>query len=177
MSSELSVNISSLRCLELLYIDNNNITGTLPPEICELSALKYINLSNNLMEGRIPDDIGDLLGLKVCILSKNYFCGPMPRSVSKLKNLREFQLFTALPAGSMTQYDGFKKCNFERVNCWSSRVGIDNVCWDPPGMDDIGNIFNPDSIPSDNTLIEASEQLSDTEEGKEESEDEGNLRL
>ena len=166
LSAPLTENISSLRCLELLYIDNNQITGTIPPQICELSALKYINLSNNSMEGRIPDDFGDLLGLKVCLLSKNYFCGPMPLSIAKLKHLREFQLFTALPAGSMTQYDGFKKKNFERVNCWGGKVGIDNVSWTPAGMDDIGNIFNPDIIPPDKKMVEDDGDWSDLEEGE-----------
>ena len=127
------------------------------------------------MEGRLPEDFGDLLGLKVCIMSKNYFCGPMPRSIAKLKHLREFQTFTALPAGSMTQYDGFKKNNFERVNCWSAKVGIDNVSWEPSGMDDIGNIFNPDIIPPDESQLaeDEGEEWSDMdEEGGEEEEEE-----
>jgi len=145
-------------------MDNNQIKGTIPPEICTLSALKYINVSNNLMEGRLPDDFGDLLGLKVCIMSQNYFCGPMPTSITKLTHLREFQTFTALPAGSMTQYNGFKNNNFERVNCWGSRVGIDNVSWQPAGMKDIGNIFNPDIIPPNGSRVEGEDGEEDDEE-------------
>jgi hypothetical protein len=173
LSEPLTENISALRCLELLYIDNNQIIGSIPPQICELSALKYINLSNNSMEGRIPDDFGDLLGLKVCLLSKNYFCGPMPLSVAKLQHLREFQLFTALPAGSMTQYDGFKQHNFERVNCWGGRAGIDNVSWEPAGMEDIGNIFNPDIIPPGDSVEGEEEEWEDEEEEDEGGEEEG----
>jgi len=163
LSAPLTENLSALRCLELLYLDHNEIKGTIPPQICELSALKYINISNNQLEGRLPDDFGDLLGLKVCLLSKNYLCGPMPISVAKLRHLREFQLFTALPAGSMTQYDGFTKHNFERVNCWGGRVGIDNVSWIPAGMDDIGNIFNPDIIPRDKKMVEDEEEVNSDE--------------
>jgi hypothetical protein len=177
LSAPLSSNISALRCLELLYIDNNLVKGIIPPEICELNALKYLNFSNNLMEGRLPDNLGDLLGLKVCVLSKNYLCGPMPLSITKLNHLREFHVFTSLPAGSMTQYDGFKKNNFERVYCWGGRVGIDNVSWVPPGMDDIGNIFNPDLV-KDESLVEDEGEWSDEDEdvdvdvdGCEESED------
>lgn len=161
LSAPLTPNVSALRCLELLYIDNNRMTGTLPPEMCELKALKFLNVSNNLMEGRLPEDFGDLLGLKVCIMGQNYFCGPLPRSVAKLRHLREFQVFTALPAGSMTQYNGFKRNNFERVNCWSGEVGIDNVSWEPMGMEDIGNIFNPDVIPPDESVAEEDAEWGD----------------
>ena len=45
--------ISSLQSLELLYLHNNQLHGTLPKEFFMLSQLRYLNLSNNKLLGTI----------------------------------------------------------------------------------------------------------------------------
>eukprot|EP00253_Pinus_taeda_P021568 PITA_21568 len=47
-------NLSTLIKLERLYLQNNNLSGTLPSWLCELKNLKELNIENNNFSGVIP---------------------------------------------------------------------------------------------------------------------------
>lgn len=49
--------------IETIVLNENSITGTLPPNMGELTYLKTINLSGNFLTGSIPNELVFLTGL------------------------------------------------------------------------------------------------------------------
>jgi len=66
-------NISSLRDISL---GSNNLNGTLPDEMCnQLPQLELFFLYNNFLEGTIPRSIGNCTLLQKLYLQNNLFTG------------------------------------------------------------------------------------------------------
>ena len=91
-----------------LDLSNNNIGGTLPPEIGELSELKSLNLGFStdfgipfsLLGGAIPTQLGNLAKLEYLDLSGNNFTGSIPSSIGDLLQLKYLDLhYVAIDAG------------------------------------------------------------------------------
>ena len=73
-----------------LVLSNNNLTGTIPPEIGNLTQLSELWLYGNRLTGTIPEEIGNLTNLTVLNLGDNNFSGPVPNALSALTNLEHF---------------------------------------------------------------------------------------
>ncbi|KAI3675116.1 hypothetical protein L1987_84700 [Smallanthus sonchifolius] len=59
-------------------VSNNNLTGEIPPMICEVKSLQLLDLSSNKMTGTLPPCLGNLSNsLSVLDLKQNKFHGPM----------------------------------------------------------------------------------------------------
>ncbi|CAI9291451.1 unnamed protein product [Lactuca saligna] len=96
---------------------NNNLTGEIPPSICEVKSLKVLDLSSNNMSGTLPPCFGALSNsllsldlrqnnfhgmmmdlfmhgsqLKNIDLSENRFMGQIPRSLTNCTNLEVLSL-------------------------------------------------------------------------------------
>ena len=56
----------SFSCLDYIcrLLQNNNISGSIPPEIGKLFGLHTLDLSNNEFSGAIPTSLGNLRGLQ-----------------------------------------------------------------------------------------------------------------
>lgn len=61
-----------------LNLQNNNLSGTLPPSICQLGFLQNLILNENLIGGDIPSCLGQLSSLIRLVLNTNNFTGPIP---------------------------------------------------------------------------------------------------
>ncbi|KAM3188713.1 hypothetical protein P3L10_034567 [Capsicum annuum] len=64
-------NISGLR---VISISNNNLSGSLPPNMCSISncsELTILELSNNQLTGLIPNSLGHLAHLQFLNLERN----------------------------------------------------------------------------------------------------------
>ncbi|MFW5748121.1 MAG: immunoglobulin-like domain-containing protein [Chloroflexota bacterium] len=66
-------------------LPQNNLSGTIPPQVEDLYALKVLDLSNNLsgptmneIDGLLPQELTNLFGLEVLDLSGNQLTGPIP---------------------------------------------------------------------------------------------------
>eukprot|EP00529_Nitzschia_sp_RCC80_P004586 CAMPEP_0113447672 /NCGR_PEP_ID=MMETSP0014_2-20120614/4360_1 /TAXON_ID=2857 /ORGANISM="Nitzschia sp." /LENGTH=939 /DNA_ID=CAMNT_0000338837 /DNA_START=485 /DNA_END=3301 /DNA_ORIENTATION=+ /assembly_acc=CAM_ASM_000159 len=64
--------------LEEIYLNNNNIDGTLPLSMFRLSNLRRLQLPSNRLVGNIPSQFGDLQALEVVSLKNNAFTGTIP---------------------------------------------------------------------------------------------------
>jgi len=67
--------MSSLRILEL---HDNELAGTLPPELGQLSYLQEFRIDNNGITGTVPDEYEGMTSLEVFCLSGNDLFGSIP---------------------------------------------------------------------------------------------------
>ncbi|KAI3675114.1 hypothetical protein L1987_84698 [Smallanthus sonchifolius] len=59
-------------------VSNNNLTGEIPPLMCEMKSLRFLDLSSNKMTGSLPTCLENLSNsLSVLILKRNNFHGPV----------------------------------------------------------------------------------------------------
>ena len=89
--------------LKSLVLENNNMTGTLPPELALLTDLKHLEIrrnykvqedsnDSNILFGSLPTEIGMLNQLEVLDFSQNELTGSIPVEYNSLTNLRELRL-------------------------------------------------------------------------------------
>jgi len=75
-----------------IQLDNNNLTGSLPPSLGNLSELYFLTLEGNQISGSIPPELGNLKNLRRFSLRKNQFSGAVPPELGNLRNLRFLSL-------------------------------------------------------------------------------------
>lgn len=70
-----------------LHLDSFNLSGSLP-DISSMDALEIIDLDANSLTGTIPSFLGTMPKLQQLNLTNNQFSGPIPTSLSQNKNLK-----------------------------------------------------------------------------------------
>ncbi|MFC2125859.1 leucine-rich repeat domain-containing protein [Bacteroidota bacterium] len=81
------ISVTGDRVTEIL-LGNNNLDGTLPPEIGDFTELATLDLpGSGLISGSIPEEIGNLLNLAHLNISKNQLTGSIPPQIGNLTNL------------------------------------------------------------------------------------------
>ena len=76
-----------------LFLRDNELTGTIPPELGQLSSLDVLDLSTNELTGTIPPELGQLSSLRLLWLHNNALMGPTPPELGQLSNLTQLWLF------------------------------------------------------------------------------------
>ena len=96
-----------------IYFWNNNIQGTLPPELDNLTNLHQLHLCYNQLTGRIPQELGNLANLNSLLLCNNQLTGSIPPELGNLTNLvslglSDIQLTGSIPRelGNLTNLTG-----------------------------------------------------------------------
>ena len=70
-----------------LSLPDNNLSGTVPPELADLTHLRWLVLDNNELTGTIPADLRNLAQLRELVLANNELTGPIPPALGKLSQL------------------------------------------------------------------------------------------
>ncbi|XP_030952035.1 leucine-rich repeat receptor-like serine/threonine-protein kinase BAM3 [Quercus lobata] len=78
--------------LALLSLAVNNLTGTLPIQLGNLSHLQVMKLQSNKLTGGIPIEITQLQKLSILNISWNSLSGSIPSKISNLGNLTNLNL-------------------------------------------------------------------------------------
>ncbi|CAB9521462.1 Leucine Rich Repeat [Seminavis robusta] len=74
--------------LNHLWLVNNSLGGTIPPELTLLTCLRSIDVTGNpMLRGPIPSEIGNLHRLEVLMFSENTMTGELPTELGQLTKL------------------------------------------------------------------------------------------
>ena len=76
-----------------LVLDDNNLSGTLPPELGDLTHLRRLVLDGNELTGPIPPELGKLSRLTMLNLNRNKLTGPIPPEFAALPLLDSLRLW------------------------------------------------------------------------------------
>ncbi|RID57868.1 hypothetical protein BRARA_F01214 [Brassica rapa] len=92
-----------------IYMERNNLTGSIPVEIGQLKALQVLELHGNNFSGRIPDELSNLTNLERMDVSNNNLSVLL--HFMSYFNVANNSLEGPIPTGS--QFDTFPKSYFE----------------------------------------------------------------
>ena len=84
-----------------LQLDENNLSGTIPPALGDLSDLTILWLSDNALSGPIPSELGNLSNLWSLHLGGNALSGSIPAALGNLSNLGYLLLYGNALSGSI----------------------------------------------------------------------------
>ncbi|CAA0822731.1 Leucine-rich repeat receptor-like protein kinase PXL1 [Striga hermonthica] len=76
-----------------IWVKSNHLTGMLPSDMCDnVSTLEVLALRDNQLEGSIPPNIGECRALRILWISLNRFSGEIPSEIARLSMLEELYL-------------------------------------------------------------------------------------
>ena len=81
-----------LASLEWLDLDDNELTGPIPPELANLRSVERLNLAENRLSGGIPAEFGELASLELLRLDDNELTGPIPPELANLRSITDIDL-------------------------------------------------------------------------------------
>ena len=93
LSGPIPPELPRLTGLEALQLHKNQLTGPIPPELLQLTSLEFLGLWDNQLSGPIPPELGQLTSLEFLQLHKNQLTGPIPPELGRLTNLENLTLF------------------------------------------------------------------------------------
>ncbi|NDY95011.1 leucine-rich repeat domain-containing protein, partial [Wenzhouxiangella limi] len=93
--------IGQLGSLDRLFLGNNQLSGPIPPEWGQLSSATFISLYDNQLSGSLPPELGQLSNLEVIELFGNELAGPIPPELSQLTKLQTLSLSNNQLSGSI----------------------------------------------------------------------------
>ncbi|KAL0370869.1 UNVERIFIED_CONTAM: putative LRR receptor-like serine/threonine-protein kinase [Sesamum angustifolium] len=92
LSGSLSPELGRLSYLEILDFMWNNISGTIPKEIGNITTLELLLLNGNKLTGFLPDELGYLSNLDRIQIDENQISGPIPLSFANLSKAKHFHM-------------------------------------------------------------------------------------
>ena len=84
-----------------LFLYDNQLSGTIPPELGNLTNLEFLNVGTNQLSGTIPPELGNLTNLDILSLATNQLSGTIPPELGRLSNLTELVLATNPLSGTI----------------------------------------------------------------------------
>ena len=77
-----------------LRLPQNNLSGTIPPQLGNFGQLRELALARNLLTGPIPPQLGNLSNLSQLDLNGNQLTGSIPSELGNLSNLLQLFLYS-----------------------------------------------------------------------------------
>ena len=101
LSGSLPPELGNLSRLWSLDLFNNQLSGSIPPQLHNMSYLEHLHLDGNLLSGFIPPELGNFSSLRVLTISNNQLSGSIPSELGNLSNLNELRLSNNHLSGSI----------------------------------------------------------------------------
>lgn len=93
--------LGNLSALNTLRISQNALTGSIPPQLMRLSSLSELNLGTNQLVGGIPEELGTMTSLSSLDLANNPLGGEIPLALGNLTGLIALRLNACELTGSI----------------------------------------------------------------------------
>ncbi|KAG5581747.1 hypothetical protein H5410_052374 [Solanum commersonii] len=90
--------------IQIVYLENNKLSGQIPPKIGNLTQLFALSFLGNKLTGPIPSSIGQLTQLSQLKLGDNLLTGTIPNTFNKLKSLSYLSLEKNQLSGSIPNF-------------------------------------------------------------------------
>ena len=117
LSGSIPPELGNLTNLGKLYLDSNQLTGSIPPELGNLTNLSWLSLGRNQLIGSIPPELGNLTNLSWLSLERNQLIGSIPVELCNLTNLTSLGLSLNDLTGSIPQeLDNLTKLTYFNVH-------------------------------------------------------------
>ena len=87
LTGEIPPSLGRLVSLEDLILWGNQLSGPIPSELSNLTELRFLDLGSNELTGSIPPPLGNLTKLVELFLGRNRLSGPIPPELGNLSNL------------------------------------------------------------------------------------------
>ena len=101
---------------------DESLHGPIPPELGNLTRLRGLSLWGNQLEGHIPPELGRLTNLELLFLGDNRLRGTIPPELGRLRKLRELQLHRNSIRGSIPPELG-RLTNLEVLSLGGNALG------------------------------------------------------
>ena len=92
LSGSIPPDLGNLASLVTLSLHDNQLSGSIPPELGNLANLEYLYLDGNQLSGSIPSELGNLANLEYLYLDGNQLSGSIPSELGNLANLEYLYL-------------------------------------------------------------------------------------
>lgn len=86
-----------------MWLDSNDVTGTIPTDIGLLTELASVSMTNATLTGPIPTEMGNLANLRRLWLYNNRLTGEIPSVLTKLTDLEVLELHNNNLEGPMPE--------------------------------------------------------------------------
>jgi len=84
-----------------LWVDANEVTGTIPTEVGLLESMATLSITNGTLTGTIPTQLGDMSSLRRLWLFNNELTGSVPIELKKLSDLEILEVHHNSLKGNM----------------------------------------------------------------------------
>lgn len=101
LSGMIPPEIGQLSHLQILRLDRNDLFGSIPAELGQFRKMWFLSISGNQLSGNIPPELGRLTSLSGLYLSLNRLTGPIPVELSQITRLRNLSLGSNRLSGSI----------------------------------------------------------------------------
>jgi len=79
--------------LEVVRVNGNSLTGSIPTEIGAFEIMKEIEIAYNQLSGTLPTELGELEALRILSVLSNDLIGQVPSEIGELASLDVFAIF------------------------------------------------------------------------------------
>ncbi len=144
VSGHLPPELGELASLRWLYLQQPRsstrfrLSGSIPSELGKLTNLRSLGLNFNLLTGAIPPELGNLTNLEVMFLNHNRLSGSIPPELGNLSNLSILSLQRNRLTGSIPAELG----NLTNLTSLSLGDGNDLTGTIPPQLGNLTNLIS-----------------------------------
>ena len=138
LSGTLPPELGGLANLEALWLTSNQLTGAIPPELGSLSNLTELVLWGNQLSGEIPSELGNLSNLRILDLQYNQLTGCVPEALAHVSDYCAPKPPQAADRAALVAlYNATDGPNWSDNTNWLS----DSPQWHGVGTDDEGRVI------------------------------------